>query len=147
MKRILLAVDGSETSMKAANMAKMLAQAFDSEITIISVAHEPELHIFTEGAFLPDVKEEQKKILEARKQACKKLAESLAEEKAEKGIAVKFKVVDGRPSDVIIKEADDGKYDIVVLGSRGLTGVKRFVLGTVSGKVANNSTCSVLIVK
>lgn len=147
MKKILLAVDGSETSIKAANQAKKIAEAFDSEIMILSVAHEPELHIYTEGAYLPNVKEEQKRILLARKMACEKLAKSLAEEKAEKGIKVDYKVVEGRPSDEIIKESSESKYDLIVLGSRGITGVKRFILGTVSSKVANNSSCSVLIVK
>ncbi|MGF7184348.1 nucleotide-binding universal stress UspA family protein [Desulfitispora alkaliphila] len=147
MKKILLAVDGSETSLKAAEQAKKLAQAFGSEIVILSVAHEPELHIFTEGAFLPDIKEEQAKILKARIIACEKLAKSIAEENVEKGIKVDYKVREGRPSDEIIKEADQEPYDLIILGSRGLTGVKRFVLGTVSGKVANNSICSVMIVK
>ena len=52
---------------------------------------------------------------------------------------VSTKLVEGRPSDRIVETAKEGNFDIIVMGSRGLGGVKEFFLGSVSGKSHNNT--------
>jgi len=52
----------------------------------------------------------------------------------------------GVPSDVIVDVAEKGNHDLIVLGSRGLGAVKRFLLGSVSDDVSYKAKCSVLIV-
>jgi nucleotide-binding universal stress UspA family protein len=52
----------------------------------------------------------------------------------------------GVPSDKIVETAEKGKHDLIVLGSRGLNPVKRFLLGSVSDDVSQKAKCSVLIV-
>jgi len=56
-------------------------------------------------------------------------------------------MVEGRPSDEIVETAKEGNFDIVVMGSRGLGGIKEFFLGSVSDRVADEAACPVLIVK
>jgi len=52
----------------------------------------------------------------------------------------------GDPCDALIAVAQDVDADLIVVGSRGMTGVKRFVLGSVPNKIAHHAPCSVLIV-
>jgi len=53
----------------------------------------------------------------------------------------------GRPADKIIETATKGKYDIIVIGSRGLGGIKQLLLGSVSDRFSDKAPCPVLIVK
>lgn len=59
----------------------------------------------------------------------------------------KVKFIHGEPGPSIVKYANDGKFDVVVIGSRGLNSLQEFVLGGVSHKVAKRANCPVLIVK
>jgi len=54
---------------------------------------------------------------------------------------------EGRPSEKIVETAKQGNFDIIVLGSQGLGGIKKFFLGSVSHRVADEATCPVLIIK
>ena len=56
-------------------------------------------------------------------------------------------IKDGRPADVIVQTAIDDHVDLIVLGSRGLGGIKQLFLGSVSDRVADEARCPVLIVK
>jgi len=62
-------------------------------------------------------------------------------------LKVSTKLVEGRPSDKIIETAEKGNFDIIIMGSRGLGGIKEFFLGSVSDRVADEAACPVLIVK
>jgi len=62
------------------------------------------------------------------------------------GVATRIHNVEGDPADVLIKVAEAVDADLVVVGNRGMSGVKRFVLGSVPNKVAHHCPCSVLIV-
>lgn len=149
MKKILLAIDGSETSLRAAEEALKLASAFNSEVVIISVAQRPQTmaHVAFEGITSKELEEAQKNILDQTVSVLVTLLKREAQKFVEAGIKVTTKVIIGRPTERIIVEANEGDYDLLVIGSRGLSAVKRFILGTVSDKVANNVTCPVYIVK
>lgn len=62
-------------------------------------------------------------------------------------LKISSKLLEGRPSDRIIEAAKEGNFDLIVMGSRGLGGIKRFFLGSVSDRVADEAECPVLIVK
>lgn len=147
MEKILLAVDGSDTSMKAADKALKLAKVFQAQVVILSVVYEQPIYPMPGAVIPPDLPETRKTILNTIVEATKEMVEFLKEKYMAEEVEVSGKVVIGRPSDEIIKEAEEGNYDLIILGSRGLTGVKKMLLGTVSGKVANNSKQSVLIIK
>jgi nucleotide-binding universal stress UspA family protein len=70
----------------------------------------------------------------------KKLAES-------RGARVRTEAVDSGPSEAIIDVAETIKADLIVVGSQGMTGAKRFLLGSVPNRIAHHSPCDVLIVK
>jgi nucleotide-binding universal stress UspA family protein len=62
------------------------------------------------------------------------------------GVAVQTHAVRGDPSDALTEVAQNVGADLVVVGNKGMTGLKRFVLGTVPNKIAHHAPCSILIV-
>jgi nucleotide-binding universal stress UspA family protein len=62
------------------------------------------------------------------------------------GVSTQAHNVDGDPADMLLKVADTVHADLVVIGNRGMAGVKRLVLGSVPNKVSHHCSCSVLIV-
>ena len=67
--------------------------------------------------------------------------------KTKPDIEVSTKLLEGRPADKIVEAAKEGEFDIIIMGNRGLGGVKEFFLGSVSDRVADEASCPVLIVK
>lgn len=135
---ILLAVDGSENALRAGEQAARLASLVKgSEVTVVYVSdfkedsHE-DVH---DGGSIEFKLSRKKKILPA--------IEALEREK----IFHKTEVLHGRPASTIIELANEGGFDLVVIGSRGLNPVSQMVMGSVSHKVVNQVQCPVLVVK
>jgi len=83
-----------------------------------------------------DLEKEGKEILKRSQE----LASSL-------GISTNIKLASGVPAEEVLHFADSEKFDLIVMGSRGLSGVKAFLLGSVSDKVSHHAKCPVLIVR
>ena len=64
-----------------------------------------------------------------------------------KGVEVETHAREGQPAEVIIAVANQEQADLIVVGSRGLTGIKRYLLGSVSSKVSEHAPCNVMIVR
>jgi nucleotide-binding universal stress UspA family protein len=64
-----------------------------------------------------------------------------------KGVDVETHAREGQPADVIIEIANQKQADLIVVGSRGLTGIQRYLMGSVSSKVTEHASCSVMIVR
>ena len=122
IKRILVPVDGSETSDRAIDEAIKIAEVYNSDIHILYVANINQLAI---NACLSDA------ILEAVTKAGNEILEKAA----------------GSPSVTITDFADEIKADLVVIGSRGLGLVKGVLLGSVSQYVVEHAPCPALVVK
>lgn len=146
MKKILVPVDGSDVSLKAADEAVELAKKFGSEITFFSVA---ELRAPFYGAGeIPTNSLEIVKILEENaSEEFETLLGSLLEKYKSSGLELKKKVIIGIVADEIEAFAKEGKFDLIVMGRRGLSGVKRFFMGSNTRKIVEVAPCSVLVVK
>lgn len=137
-KKILLAADGSEYSLRAADKAIHLAKKEDDSIIhLVYVLDDRKsktevLHSWN----IPDIGEH-------RKEAVKPVEEKLAAS----GARYEVEFLRGEPGPVIVDYANDHQFDVVVIGSRGLNALQEFLLGSVSHKVAKRAACSVLIVK
>ena len=70
-----------------------------------------------------------------------------AEEIEEAGIEVETFAREGDPADAILDVAEERSADLIVVGNKGMTGAKRFLLGSVPNKVSHHAPCSVLIVR
>jgi nucleotide-binding universal stress UspA family protein len=137
-KRILLASDGSDHSVRAAKKAAELAKLnADSEITVVYVidgqtSKEDVLH--NPGR---TVVEEKRKM---RLQPVTSLLNS-------ENLNFKLEKLLGEPGPAIVDYANKNQFDVVVVGSRGLNGLQEMVLGSVSHKVAKRVKAPVMIVK
>jgi nucleotide-binding universal stress UspA family protein len=66
---------------------------------------------------------------------------------ARRGITVDHVLANGAPAEEILRASERHRADLIVMGSKGLTGLDRYLLGSVSRKVARHAPCSVLVVR
>ena len=138
-KKILVPVDGSEGGWKALAAAKEVAEAGKAELVVMTV-----VQVFAGASIMP-IPVESGKINEE----LGNIANDILAQAKEKvgGLKAEFVAAPGRPSKVIVDTVKKSGADLVVIGSRGLSGLAEFFLGSVSSEVAQLSPVSVLIVK
>jgi len=130
LSSLLVCIDGSEYSVKAFEYAFKLAEKMGSSLTLLNV-QEPRIYDYAPQT--------------AKDLGERILSDALKVMQKEK-VKVDKKVEFGIPSDKIVRVAEKENHDLIVLGSRGLGTVKRFLLGSVSDDVSHKAKCSVLIV-
>ena len=138
---ILLASDGSECALKAAAVAATLANKFAARLTIINI-YEP---IPTVGPYGEIVNTElnERYVRELQEHAISPVGRIMDKT----GVPYQSRQEVGQPAAEIIRVAEEEGCDLVVLGSRGLSGFQEFLLGSVSDRVVHHAHCPVLIVK
>jgi nucleotide-binding universal stress UspA family protein len=147
ISKILAAIDGSETSVVAANYAISLAEKYKAQLIILNVLH---LHTLRQmsSSFITAPTfglEEGKKL----KEEAKKWLEEIRKEAEQKGLVSKTKIVEEAASIVgtIVEFAENEMVDLIVVGTRGSTGFRRMLLGSVAQGVVVYSHCPVLVVR
>lgn len=140
-EKILLATDGSEDALRAADYALELAKKNGATVEIIYVlpmipVFGPEKTLFHGLAAVEDLKSHGEEVL----------ADTLKKFAAQ-NIPVETKIAQGDPADLICEEAKEKGVSLIVIGTRGNTGVTRWVMGSVSSKVVNHAPCSVLVIR
>ncbi len=149
-KKYLVPLDGSETSLKASATALEMAQPGDSVMLFSVITQIPDYSIY---GFAPDVAaakemmQNRKSLIEKEAGMKKAMLDQEAEKFRAKGIETSVETRTGFPPDEIVSLAEEGAYDLIVMGSRGLSPTKRFFLGSVSERVLFRAKCNVLIVK
>lgn len=149
MKKILVAVDGSSISKKAVEQAVSLAKMYNADITLISVIEVEndvtytELGIVMSGEYV-GVRDTLVKI---KKESITKMLDDIVEKIDCTGIKVDKLVKDGSAHPEIVGAAENGKYDLIVMGHRGMNPIKRFFMGSVAKRTVEDAPCSVFIVK
>jgi len=141
---ILVGTDGSETAHSAVVQAVDLAKSLGARLDIVC-AYEPVAgwRLREERAIAPA---DMQWMVNAREdvEATLREAVELAEEE---GIAVETHARQGDPADAILDVAEERAADLIVVGNKGMTGAKRFLLGSVPNKVSHHAPCSVLIIR
>jgi nucleotide-binding universal stress UspA family protein len=145
--KVLLATDGSDCSKAAVNSIAEQAWPEGSEVKIVSAMEIPYVPT-TETWVLPDsyYKELERVTKEQAEAAVKYAAERIRSGKTA-GLEVTTMIKSGSPKEVILDEAESWDADLIVLGSHGYGGWRRFLLGSVSHAVATHAHCSVEIVR
>jgi nucleotide-binding universal stress UspA family protein len=141
---IVLGTDGSDTAKKAVREATELAKQVGATIDLVS-AYEPvpSQRLRAEAREVP---EDVSWMVNPREDVEATLKEA-AEEVAGAGVTVKTYAREGDPADAILDVAEENGADLIVVGNRGMTGAKRFLLGSVPNKVSHHAPCSVLIIR
>lgn len=144
--RVMLATDGSADAQRAARVVATLPEL--GEITVVSVARPLGVEKLVLDRFHDaESRKMQATFLRHRKEAAHQAIEGALEALKEVQAPCRTRVLSGHPARTIVRAAQREGVDLLVVGSRGLTGVKAVALGSVSHAVAQSATCPVLIVK
>lgn len=136
-QKILVPVDGSLYSEKALTRASELAQVFDSKIILIYVVEKS----------IPINLLDRKEYLEILRKFGNKTLEKANIVLSKNGLSAKLLLKEGNIFNEIEKVVKKEKCDLVIVGNKGLGSVARLLLGSVSNKISQSSSCSVLIVR
>ena len=134
---IVVGTDGSGRAGAAVRKAFELARLTGATVHAVNVMH-------TSAAF-EDPHSAQLVMDELRDHA-EGIKEQLERDARRQGVIVEFHSAVGEPADVLVELAEKLDADLVVVGNRGMSGMKRFVLGSVPNRVSHHCPCSVLIV-
>jgi nucleotide-binding universal stress UspA family protein len=138
--KILVPVDASKHSYEALSAALKLSKSIGSEVTVIHIMeYVPKIYIQSQKQF--------DELLEAQNNYGKKVLNKCLTQAKEAGTTIKTQLQEGDPATVILEGTSAGKYDLIIMGSRGLGKFKKLLLGSVSSKVVNHATCSVLLIR
>jgi nucleotide-binding universal stress UspA family protein len=140
MKRILVAIDGSDPSLKAARLAADIAVRFGAQLTLVHVVPKLLLPPDVYGLTLAEVEKEHRAYAE-------KLLQKAVSFLAEPGVDTSSTILYGSPAESIAEEAAANDVGMVVVGSRGHGAVARVFLGSVSDRIVHISPKPVLVVR
>jgi nucleotide-binding universal stress UspA family protein len=141
---IVVGTDGSDTAKEAVRQAAELAKTLDAKLHLVS-AYEPvpEGRLRQERQQVPD---DLQWMVNPKEEVNNTLKEA-AEELEEKGVEVQTYAREGDPADAILDVAEEENADLIVVGNKGMTGARRFLLGSVPNKVSHHAPCNVMIVR
>ncbi len=143
--RIVVGTDGSDTATEAVRQATELARLSGARLDIVSAFSPiPEQRIREEARDAPgDVQYE----FTPREDVNLILERAMGEAKGAGVEEVQTHAREGDPADAILDAAEEIKADLIVVGNKGMTGARRFLLGSVPNKVSHHAPCSVIIVR
>jgi nucleotide-binding universal stress UspA family protein len=143
IRNVLVAFDGSDDSIEALETAKDMTRLADGRLTIAYV-NEP-IHythvvpdVYAQGEITED-------IMFPENTADTVLAD--AKVRLSNLFKTDYEVLSGKPANEIIEFAKKKGMDMIVIGNRGMSGIKKLVMGSVSKKVVDEANCPVLVVK
>jgi nucleotide-binding universal stress UspA family protein len=140
---IVVGTDGSETATEAVRQAIELAKPLGAKLQIVS-AYEPvsDTRLRAEAQQAP---QDLQWMVNPREDVEAVLNE--AAETARESVQTETFARQGDPADAILDVAEENSSDLIVVGNKGMTGAKRFLLGSVPNKVSHHAPCSVLIIR
>jgi nucleotide-binding universal stress UspA family protein len=142
--RIVVGTDGSDTAAEAVRQAVDLAKLAGAQLSIVS-AYEPLSKRQVEAEKLDAPADVQYEL--GPREDVNLVLDSAAAAARKEGIEVQTHPVEGDPADAILNVAEETKADLIVVGNKGMTGARRFLLGSVPNNVSHHAPCSVIIVR
>lgn len=142
--RIVVGTDGSETAAEAVRQAVDLAKLSGASLSIVSAfAPVPERKVKDQQRDAPaDVQYEI-----GPREDVNLVLDAAAADARKEGIEVQTHPVEGDPAEGILNVAEKTKADLIVVGNKGMTGARRFLLGSVPNNISHHAPCSVIIVR
>ena len=151
-RKILVPVDGSEHSLKALEEASQIAKMSSGKITLINVYSvqlimmpEPSASgytgtpVFTGADF--------SRITEAAQKSGNRILQDGEQRISATGVQVEKMLVEGHTVQEIVRAANDGNFDLIVIGARGISHIREMLLGSVTDGVIHHAHCAVLVIK
>lgn len=142
--RIVVGTDGSETAAAAVGQAIELAKLSGAELSIVS-AYAPAHKKRPEGEVSGVPADVQHQI--GPREDVNLVLDAAAAQARSEGVEVQTHPVEADPADAILNVAEQIKADLIVVGNKGMTGARRYLLGSVPNNVSHHAPCSVIIVR
>lgn len=138
--KIMVAIDSSEHSLKAAEYALEVAKSFNAQLFAITVTSAPQSYHLKQD----DVLEKSREMDDSRT-----WLEKFSHKAKADSIELKTELINShRPVDYVILEyAEEKNIDLIAVGTRGRSGFKRLLLGSIAPSVVSNAHCPVMVVK
>jgi nucleotide-binding universal stress UspA family protein len=142
---IVVGTDGSDTAKEAVRQAAELAKAMGASVLLVS-AYEPvpesrlrheQQEVPTDVSWMVNPREDVQAVLDGEAERVKGVGVDDVETFAR----------EGDPADAILDVAEEKGADLIVVGNKGMTGARRFLLGSVPNKVSHHAPCNVMIVR
>ncbi len=139
IKQILLPFDDSVHSVNAADYAISLARKIGATVTIINCYE-----------WMPSITEVPSPLIKDLDEVCRKKAEDVLRNAEEifrdRGVDSSLEAVFGSPGKVLVDLAKSGKYDLIVMGSKGHSDIAGILIGSVTHRLVNSMHCPILVV-
>lgn len=145
IKNILVPYDGSPLSKKALDLAKDISRNFNADLKLLMVV--PDYYPVSDSVFSGVAAMNYQKVVKSLKDQGEKDMQNVTEKCRQEGAKATYKIVHDDVSNAILQEAKKSKTDLIVMGSRRMTGIaslKRF--GSTARHVTEHATCPVTIV-
>jgi len=142
--RIVVGTDGSDTAADAVRQAIELAKLSGAQLSVVS-AFAPVSGRRVQGEKLNAPADVQYEI--GPREDVNLVLDAAAADARKQGIEVQTHPVEGDPADAILNVAEQTKADLIVVGNKGMTGARRYFLGSVPNNISHHAPCSVLIAR
>ncbi|MFM8888955.1 MAG: universal stress protein [Solirubrobacterales bacterium] len=143
-KRIVVGTDGSDTAAEAVRQAAEIAKMSGASLEVFCAAEpSPAWRSDAKRTAAPDDVSYEF----GQREEANFALEAAARIAGEVGVEVRPHPMEGDPADAILDVAEQSKADLIVVGNKGMTGAKRYLLGSVPNKVSHHSPCSVFIAR
>ena len=142
--RIVVGTDGSETAAEAVRRAVDLAKLAGAQLSIVS-AYAPVSKRRVEGEQLDAPADVQYEI--GPREDVNLVLDAAAAQARKEGIEVQTHPVEADPAEAILNVAEQTKADLIIVGNKGMTGARRYLLGSVPNNVSHHAPCSLMIVR
>jgi nucleotide-binding universal stress UspA family protein len=142
--RIVVGTDGSETAAEAVRQAVDLAKLAGAQLSIVS-AYAPVSKRRVEGEKEGAPADVQYEI--GPREDVNLILDAAAASARKEGIDVQTHPTEADPAEAILNVAEETKADLIVVGNKGMTGARRFLLGSVPNNVSHHAPCSVMVVR
>jgi nucleotide-binding universal stress UspA family protein len=151
-QKILVPLDGSEHSLKALDEASQIAKMSSGKLTLINVySVQPVLmsEVSAPGYTGPPIFTgvEVSRMVEAAQEVGNKILQDAEKRISATGVQVEKKLVEGHTVQEIVRAANEGNFDLIVIGARGISHIKEMLLGSVTDAVIHHAHCAVLVIK
>jgi nucleotide-binding universal stress UspA family protein len=143
-ERIVVGTDGSDTASEAVRQAIELAKSTGATLDIVSAFEPvPQSRLREEAGEIPgDVAH-----AVGPREDVNTIVEAAAGQARQKEVEAATHAREGEPADVILDVAEEVSADLILVGNKGMTGARRFLLGSVPNKISHHAPCSVLIIR
>lgn len=138
MNKILVGFDGSPSSQKALEHAKSLSFKLNASVTVLTIVRLPDF-----SSSVDEVSE----VMDEAERRIVPMHKEIAESARKEGVALQTLIIHGHPVEKMIDYAKENGFDLIIIGTRGLGGFKKLVIGSVAQKVVSYSKVPVMVVK